>query len=117
MDYAFYGAVTISQETNKTTVSLRITCEPDETIELYSLSPSVFRRLTYKKLSSERQGDHLTTQFDAPSDMLILLILRGKSNESSNPFEVAYAVYNGEVISLPQNDLVSLAGTTYIFID
>ncbi len=33
------------------------------------------------------------------------------------PFEVTYVVCNGEVIHLPENNLVYLVGTTYIYSD
>jgi hypothetical protein len=39
-------------------------------------------------------------------DQLFLFVISGQSNEIDIPFEVTYAVYNGEVISLLANDII-----------
>src|SRR5947209_6813303 len=64
MDYLFYGSVTISRQANTATVSLRINCEADETLNLYTLSPNVSRQLVYNSLPIERFADHIIAQFD-----------------------------------------------------
>jgi hypothetical protein len=117
MDYLFYGNVTTSRQMNTTTISLRIDCESDEPLALYSLSPNTSHRLAYNSLPTERRADHIAVQFDVQDDQLFLFTIAGQSNESDIPFEVTYAVYNGEVIHLPENDLVHLVGATYIFPD
>jgi hypothetical protein len=50
-------------------------------------------------------------------DQLFLFLISGQSNEIDIPFEVTYAVYNGEVISLPANDIIQLEGAMYLFPD
>ncbi len=114
MDYMFYGKVTAFKRTNTTTVSLQINCEPDETLDLYELSPDASQRLVYSSLLSERHADHVTAQFEVLNDRLFLFIIAGQSNDGPFPFEVTYAVYNGEVIPLPENNIVYLAGATYV---
>jgi hypothetical protein len=117
MDYLFYGEVTTSKKANITTVSLRIDCESDENLDLYALSPDASYQLTYSLLPTERHDDHVAIQFDVQNDQLFLFIIAGQSNESNIPFEVTYAVYNGEVIHLPENEVVNLSGVTYVFSD
>jgi hypothetical protein len=117
LDYLFYGNVTTSKETNTTTILLRINCELDETLALYELSPDANQQLAYSSLPIERHADHITAQFNVQNDQLFLFIIAGQSNESVIPFEVTYAVYNGEVIALPENNVVHLLGTTYVFPD
>jgi hypothetical protein len=117
MDYLFYGNVTTSRQANITTVFLRINCESDETLDLHEFSPDASRRLTYRLLPAERSTDHISTQFDVRDDQLFLFIIAGQSNETDIPFEVTYAVYNGEIIHLPENDVIFLEGVTYIFPD
>ena len=117
MDYLFYGKVTTSRQENVTTVLLRIDCEPDETLDLYEFSPDTSHQLVYKALPVERHIDHLTSQFDVRNDQLFLFIIAGQSNESDIPFEITYAVYNGEVIHLSENEVIDLVGTTYVFPD
>jgi hypothetical protein len=117
MDYLFYGSVTTTKKTNTTTVSLNIRCEPNETLNLYELSPDSSQHLAYKQVLVERDIDNLTATFDVQDDQLFLFTIAGQSNEIDIPFEVTYAVYNGEVIFLPENNIVHLEGATYIFPD
>lgn len=84
---------------------------------LYTLSADTSHQLVYSILPTEHHIDYISAQFGVPNEQLFLFIIAGQSNESDIPFEVTYAVYNSEVIPLPGNDLVYLAGTTYIFPD
>jgi hypothetical protein len=117
MDYLFYGNVTVSRQENTTVVSLSINCEPDETLSIYTLSSGDSHRLAYNPLLIDRHADHIVAQFQVQDSQMSLFIVAGQSNESDFPFEVSYAVYNGEIIHLPENNIVYLAGATYIFSD
>ena len=117
MDYLFYGNVTISRKTDETTVSLNIHCEPDETLHLYELAPNDSHRLAYRQVPTQRHPDGVAAIFDVQNNQLFLFTISGQSNESDIPFEVTYAVYNGEVIPLPENNVIQLEGSTYVFAD
>jgi hypothetical protein len=45
---------------------------------------------------------------------LSLFVIAGQSNEIDIPFEFTYAVYNGEVVFLPENGVVQLEGAISI---
>lgn len=115
MDYLFYGSVTISKRMNTTIINLSIYCEYDEIINLYELSPNENQCLAYKEIATERGTDGLVTTFDVQDNQLFLFIIAGQSNEVNIPFEVTYAIYNAEVIALPENNTVHLEGTTHVF--
>ncbi len=117
MDYLFCGDVTTSRQENITTVLLRINCESNETLNIYALSPDTSNRLMYRLLPIDRHASHIAVQLQVQDNQLFLFIVAGQSNEIDTPFEVTYVVYNGEVIHLPENDIVYLAGTTYVYPD
>lgn len=114
MDYLFYGSVTTTRQTSTTVVSLHIYCEPNETIRLYELSPDASHHLTYKPVRVERGIDGLIATLSVQEGQLSLFVIAGQSNEIDIPFEATYAVYNGEVVSLPENNVVQLEGATSI---
>jgi len=84
---------------------------------LFALQPNSAQQLAYHQIPAQRLEDHFISQFDVPNHHLFLFLVAGYSHESDVPFEVTYAVYNGEVINLPENDLMYLVGTTVIFSD
>lgn len=112
MDYLFYGKITTSTHNNMTTVSLCITCDADETLTVSILTPEKEHHLSYSAIISQRSPESIETQFEVPDDRFSLFTISGQNNETAIPFEVMYAVIHGEVIALPENTLVFLAGST-----
>jgi hypothetical protein len=117
MDYLFYGEVIATSGTDTTTISLKISCEPDEIIRLYEFSSDMTHHLVYKQLPVERLADGVSAVFEVQNDQLFLLVISGQSNEIDIPFEATYAVYHGEVIALPENNVLRLTGSTYVSLD
>jgi hypothetical protein len=115
MDYLFYGKVTTSRRGESTTISLNIRCEQDEVLILHELSSRVSRQLIYEPIPIKRDAESITAIFDVQDNQLFLFTISGQSNEIDIPFEVTYVVYNGEVISLPENNVIQLDGSIYLF--
>jgi hypothetical protein len=117
MDYLFYGNIDITRKDSITTIVLNISCEPDEVIQPYELSSNSSHHLVYKPIEVKRVSQGISAVFETQTDRLFLFIVSGQSNEIDIPFEATYAVYNGEVIALPENNVLRISGSTYIFRD
>jgi hypothetical protein len=125
MDYLFYGNVTVTRNVGLTMVSLDIECEPGEFLALYVWQPNDAHQLAYQQWPCRRLEEHFTAQFDVSDDQMFLFTMYAHGHENDVPVEVAYTVYNGDVIELPENSVslmgmtgaMYLIGTTIIFPD
>lgn len=111
MDYLFYGHVTVTRQAGVATITLDIECEPGEFVTLYAWQPNEAQQLAYRPWPSRRLEDHFLVQFEVPDDQMFLFTVYAHGHENEVPIEVAYVVYNGEIIALPENS-VSLQGMT-----
>jgi hypothetical protein len=116
MDYLFYGNVTVTRQPGMATIALDIECEPGEFLALYAWQPNDARQLAYQHWPSRRLEDHFLAQFDVPDDQMFLFTVYAHGHENEEPVEVAYVVYNGEVLVLPENSISprGMTGALYV---
>ena len=98
------------------TISLNIECEPGEFLALYAWQPNNARQLAYQQWPSKRFEDRFTAQFEVLDDQLLLFTVYALGHENEVPIEVAYAIYNGEGIVVPENStsLIGMTGAMYL---
>jgi hypothetical protein len=119
MDYLFYGDVQVSKEdpsAEVSTISLSINCDPDERIAVYGLYPTGGNGvLRDQSMQVSRTADHAESIFTVNDDMPFIFMIEAKSNKSPISCRVSYIVARGEVIALPDNEVVKLDGAIFVF--
>lgn len=119
MDYLFYGGVKVSKKDPLaivSTVSLSINCDPDERIAVYGLYPEGGGgALRYQDIDVIRTADHAESVFTVNDDIPFIFMIEAKSNESQIPCLVSYVAARGEVIALPDNEVMKLDGAIFVF--
>lgn len=104
MDYLFYGKVAISKEE----VQISIGHDDDEPVNVYLLERGKLTRLS----GEEIQGTY-RVKFPVSSSLRVLCIY-ARSNEIDEYIAASYAIDEYTLISLPDNEVISLTGAATI---